>query len=113
MNGIFSYSPLLSIRSNDLFQFKFYFLLFLFFYCCSWCFFVFKTYNYYELAGTGDPDAALLDDNDDDVGEDADEVPITDAFSCAALLITKFSICNKGKRDCDLKRFQKYFFQYK
>lgn len=64
----------------------------MFFYCCSWCFFVFKTYNYYELAGTGDP-AALLDDNDDD-GEDADEVPITEAlFSCAVLLITKFSIC--------------------
>lgn len=42
--------------------------------------------------GTGDPDAALLDDNDEDVDEDVDEVPITALLSCDALLIIKFSI---------------------
>lgn len=55
-------------------------------------FFVFCFLNiyYYELAG--DPDAALFDDNDDDVGDDADEVPITATLlSCADLLLTKFS----------------------
>lgn len=46
-----------------------------------------KLLYYYELAVTGDPDAALLDDNDEDVGDEADEVPITTLLSCVDMLI--------------------------